>query len=79
MVHLLVVGVGFTLSVARSNKHQFHTFGHLNGPSSFNICHGDLTKVPFNSELLEKLQVAFKTVKLPTCTRSTFDVLSPKG
>ena len=40
-----------TLSYSKWTFRHFRTLGHLNGPSSSNIDHRDLSMVPFNSEL----------------------------
>ena len=40
-----------TLSYSKWTFWHFRTLGHLNGSSSFNIHHRDLSMVPFNSEL----------------------------
>ena len=40
-----------TLSASKWIFWHFHTLGHLNSSSSFNIHHRDLPMVPFNSEL----------------------------
>ena len=40
-----------TLSASKWTFWHFRTLGHLNGSSSFNIHHRDLSMVPFNSEL----------------------------
>ena len=47
---LLVAGIQGLFNSLAGVRH-FHTLGYYNGSSSSNICHSDLSKVPFNSEL----------------------------
>ena len=62
----------------------FHTFGHSNGSSIFNIHHRDLSMVPFKAELnsthilVQKFWVAWKDGRLLTLGKSVKDTLSSK-
>ena len=73
-----------TLSYSKHTFWHFRTLGHLNGSSSFNIHHRDLSMVPFNSELNSthfwwKNWAACKTCRSPTQGKSVFNALSPKA